>query len=121
PGPVVVPPGRPALDARLRRGLRHTRRKAAMPCRGTEPGQRAHPPHRRLATATHRWFPAEIHPDPGVVIHSQRAAASAVSSGRVLNAMAASGAALRTALMTFSNNGRAFGGSLRPAPITTQS
>jgi hypothetical protein len=52
---------------------------------------------------------------------NQRAAASAVSSGRVLNAMEALGAALRTALMTISNRGRLFGGSLMPPPITTQS
>ena len=52
---------------------------------------------------------------------NQRAAASAVSSGRVLNAIAALGAALWIALITFSNSSRVFGGSLRPAPMTTQS
>jgi hypothetical protein len=52
---------------------------------------------------------------------SWRAAASAVSSGCVLNAIAASGAALWTAFTTISNSGRLFGGSLRPPAITTQS
>jgi predicted ABC-type transport system involved in lysophospholipase L1 biosynthesis ATPase subunit len=52
---------------------------------------------------------------------NQRAAASAVSSGFVLNAIAALGAALWTALITLSNSSRLFGGSLRPPPITTQS
>ena len=52
---------------------------------------------------------------------SWRAAASAVSSGCVLNAMAALGAALWTAFTTISNSGKLFGGSLRPPPITTQS
>jgi hypothetical protein len=52
---------------------------------------------------------------------NQRAAASAVSSGRVLNAMTTLGAALWTALTTLSNNSRLFGGSRRPPPITTQS
>jgi hypothetical protein len=52
---------------------------------------------------------------------NQRAAASAVSSGRVLNAIDALGAALWTALMTVSNSCRFFGGSRRPPPITTQS
>ena len=52
---------------------------------------------------------------------SWRAAASAVSSGCVLNAMAALGAALWMAFTTISNSGKFFGGSLRPPPITTQS
>jgi hypothetical protein len=52
---------------------------------------------------------------------NQRAAASAVSSGRVLNAMDALGAALCTALITVSSNARLFGGRRMPAPITTQS
>jgi hypothetical protein len=52
---------------------------------------------------------------------NQRAAASAVSSGRVLNAIDVLGAALWTALITVSNSCRLFGGSLRPPPITTQS
>jgi hypothetical protein len=52
---------------------------------------------------------------------SCRAAASAVSSGRVLKAIAAFGAALWTMFTTVSNNARLFGGSLRPPPITTQS
>jgi hypothetical protein len=52
---------------------------------------------------------------------SWRAAASAVSSGRVLNAIVAPGAALWTALTTISNRARLFGGILRPPPITTQS
>lgn len=52
---------------------------------------------------------------------NQRAAASAVSSGRVLNAIDALGAALRTALITVSSSDRLFGGSRMPAPITTQS
>ena len=47
-------------------------------------------------------------------------AASAVSSGRVLNAIVAAGAALWTALTTISNRARLFGGILRPPPITTQ-
>ena len=52
---------------------------------------------------------------------SQRAAASALSSGRVLNAIAASGAALCTALITASNIDRLWGGRRMPAPTTTQS
>ena len=52
---------------------------------------------------------------------SQRAAASALSSGRVLNAIPASGAALCTALITASNIDRLWGGRRMPAPITTQS
>jgi hypothetical protein len=52
---------------------------------------------------------------------SQRAAASALSSGRVLKAMTAPGAALCTALITASNIDRLWGGSRMPAPITTQS
>ena len=52
---------------------------------------------------------------------NQRAAASAVSSGRVLNAMDAFGAALCTVLTTVSSNDRLFGGSRIPPPITTQS
>ena len=52
---------------------------------------------------------------------SWRAAASAVSSGRVLNAITASGAALWMMLTTVSNSARLFGGILRPPPITTQS
>ena len=49
------------------------------------------------------------------------AAASAVSSGRVLNAIVAFGAALWMMFTTVSNNARLLGGSLRPPPITTQS
>ena len=52
---------------------------------------------------------------------SQRAAASALSSGRVLNAIAASGAALCTALITASNIDRLWDSRRMPAPITTQS
>jgi hypothetical protein len=47
---------------------------------------------------------------------SQRAAASALSSGRVLNAIAASGAALCSALITASNIDRLWGGRRMPAP-----
>jgi hypothetical protein len=50
---------------------------------------------------------------------NQRAAASALSSGRVLNAMAAPGAALCTAFITASNIDRL--SKRMPAPITTQS
>jgi type IV secretory pathway TrbD component len=52
---------------------------------------------------------------------NQRVAASAVSSGLVLNAIAAFGVALWTAFTTVSNKSRLFGGSRRPPPITTQS
>jgi len=52
---------------------------------------------------------------------SPRAAASALSSGRVLKAIAAAGAALRIVWMMVSNNARCRGGSRTPAPITTQS
>jgi hypothetical protein len=48
---------------------------------------------------------------------SQRAAA-ALSSGRVLNAIAAPGAALCTALIAASNIDRLWGGRRMPAPIT---
>jgi hypothetical protein len=51
----------------------------------------------------------------------QRAAASAVSSGRVLNAMNVQGAARCTALITASNSSKLFGGRRTPAPITTPS
>ena len=52
---------------------------------------------------------------------THRAAASALSSGRVLKAIAAPGAALRIALMTTSNNARFRGGKRTPPPMTTQS
>src|SRR4029077_8756212 len=52
---------------------------------------------------------------------THRAAASALSSGRVLKAIAAPRAALRIALMTTSNNARCRGGRRTPPPITTQS
>jgi hypothetical protein len=52
---------------------------------------------------------------------SWRAAASAVSSGFVLKAIAAVGAALWMTFTTVSNSVRLLGGSLRPPPITTQS
>jgi aspartyl-tRNA(Asn)/glutamyl-tRNA(Gln) amidotransferase subunit A len=52
---------------------------------------------------------------------SQRATASALSSGRVLKAIAAPGAALCTPLITASNIVRLLGGRRMPAPITTQS
>jgi len=52
---------------------------------------------------------------------NHRAAASALSSGRVLKAIVAPGAALWTALMTASNNARRLGGRRTPAPMTTQS
>jgi len=52
---------------------------------------------------------------------SRRPAASAVSSGRVLKAIAAFGAALWMMFTTDSNSARLLGGSLRPPPITTQS
>ena len=51
----------------------------------------------------------------------QRAAASAVSGGLVLNAMAACGAPRCTTLQIASNSSRLFGGSRMPPPITTQS
>jgi transposase-like protein len=59
---------------------------------------------------------AQLAPAP-----SQRPAASAVSSGRVLKAMAQPGADLCTAFTTFSNSQRLFGGKRIPPPITTQS
>src|SRR5262250_946262 len=52
---------------------------------------------------------------------THRAAASALSSGRVLKAIAAFGAALRIALMTTSNSARLRAGRRTPAPTTTQS
>src|SRR6266851_7930052 len=52
---------------------------------------------------------------------NQRAAASAVSSGRVLKAMGVFGAALWMALMTVSSSHRLLGGRRIPAPTTTQS
>ena len=52
---------------------------------------------------------------------NQRDAASALSSGRVLNAMNAPGAALCTALITASNSSKLFGGRRMPPPITTPS
>jgi hypothetical protein len=50
-----------------------------------------------------------------------RAAASAVSSGRVLKAIVAFGAALWMMFTTVSNSTRPLGGSRMPPPITTQS
>ena len=50
-----------------------------------------------------------------------RAAASALSSGRVLKAIAVPGATVRIALMTTSNSARLRGGRRTPAPMTTQS
>jgi hypothetical protein len=52
---------------------------------------------------------------------SQRAAASAVSSGRVLNAIEALGADLRTAFTISSKRSRLLGGIRIPPPITMQS
>jgi hypothetical protein len=52
---------------------------------------------------------------------SCRAAASAVSSGRVLKAIVAFGAALWMMFTTVSNSTRPLGGSRIPPPITTQS
>jgi len=52
---------------------------------------------------------------------TQRAAASAVSCGRVLKAIAAFGAPLWIAFTTRSKNGNPLGGMRRPPPITTQS
>jgi hypothetical protein len=52
---------------------------------------------------------------------TQRAAAAPLSSGRVLKAMAACGAARRMALTTASNRISRLSGRRRPAPITTQS
>src|SRR4030095_4483737 len=52
---------------------------------------------------------------------THRAAASALSSGRVLKAIAAHGAALRIALMTTSNNARLRGGRRTPPPMTPPS
>src|SRR5262249_36815892 len=51
----------------------------------------------------------------------QRAAAAPLSSGRVLKAMAARGAARWMALTTASNRTKRLGGRRTPAPITTQS
>ena len=51
---------------------------------------------------------------------SQRAAALALSSGRVLNAIGASGAALCTALITASNIDTLWGGRRMPAPINSR-
>src|SRR5438045_1114417 len=64
------------------------------------------------------WTPDYTARLPGA---NHRAAASALSSGRVLKAIAAPGAALRTALTTASNNARPRDGRRTPAPITTQS
>ncbi len=52
---------------------------------------------------------------------TQRAAAAPLSSGRVLKAMAACGAARWMALTTASNRTSRLGGRRRPAPITMQS
>src|SRR5271157_5601809 len=52
---------------------------------------------------------------------TQRAAAAPLSSGRVLKAMAACGAARWMAFTTASNRTSRLGGRRRPAPITTQS
>ena len=51
----------------------------------------------------------------------QRAAAAPLSSGRLLKAMAACGAARWMALTTASNTPKRLGGKRTPAPITTQS
>jgi len=51
---------------------------------------------------------------------NHRAAASALSSGRVLKAMAASGAPRCMALITASKSTRCLGGRRTPAPMTTQ-
>lgn len=65
--------------------------------------------------------PAEIverGTDYGAAI--QRAAASALSTGLVLKAMAASGACCRIRLTTFSKNGSIGSGLRIPPPTTTQ-
>src|SRR4029077_3287014 len=56
-----------------------------------------------------------------LLVANHPAAAAALSSGRVLKAIAAPGAALRIALMTASNNARPRGGRRTPPPMTTQS
>ena len=58
---------------------------------------------------------------PAKTRQTQRAAAAPLSSGRVLKAMAAFGAARRMALTTASNRTSRFGGRRTPPPITTQS
>src|SRR6516165_658431 len=57
----------------------------------------------------------------GYIADNQRAAASALSSGSVLNAVAALGAALCTVLTMVSNKKRFLGGRRTPPPMTTQS
>ena len=72
-----------------------------------------------LQPVRYGWLDADY--TAGLSVANHRAAASALSSGRVLKAIAAPGAALRIALMTTSNNARPRGGKRTPAPITTQS
>jgi hypothetical protein len=84
---------------------------------------RAEAPWSRVVTSASRYRPGTTgrslsHVQPA---SSWRAAAAAVSSGRVLKAIAAVGAALWITFTTVSNIGRLLGGSLRPPPITTQS
>ncbi len=68
------------------------------------------------------WFPIEEEAWQKVYgAATHRPAASALSSGRVLKAIAAPGAALRIVLMTTSNNARCRGGRRTPPPITTHS
>lgn len=59
--------------------------------------------------------------DPPYSALTHRAAASAESSGRVLNAILVPGPASSTALTSTSSSHRFFDGSRTPAPITTQS
>jgi hypothetical protein len=77
----------------------------------------------RMRNGFHRYFLCAALVEPGTC-HSafnQRAAASAVSSGRVLNAMRAVVADLCTAFTIASNSSKLFGGIRMPPPITTQS
>src|SRR5258706_16071206 len=62
------------------------------------------------------WTPDYM---PRLPAANHRAAASALSSGRVLKAIAVPGADSRIELMTTSNNARQRGGKRTPAPITT--
>ena len=88
----------PGSDGPVEWALREARSRPTALDPGFEPDYTA-----RLPAATHR------------------AAASALSSGRVLKAIAAPGAALRIALMTTSNSARCRDGRRTPPPITTQS
>jgi hypothetical protein len=112
----LINPRRLSRRSNSRRGAREKSR-AARTGRPDQTGAAGLPAWSTTGAST--WFCWT--PDYTAWSANPLAAASALSSGRVLKAIAAPGAALRIALMTTSNNARLRGGRRTPPPMTTQS